>query len=109
MAQSWIIIEKKTGQAVLETFEPKKVKLLNTDKYKAMTARDYLGKLNMKKTALEIDERERDTILAALRYWQRSDSADTPAETLIATRGGYRDALQADEIERLIDRVNTAP
>lgn len=57
---------------------------------------------------LELTERERDTIIAALRYWQRSDSAETEAESAIATNGGERDSLQVNEIDALLERLNHA-
>lgn len=56
--------------------------------------------------AINLTDRERDTVLAALRYWQRSDSAETENESMIATRDGEQDALQADEIDDLCERIN---
>ena len=48
-AQSWIIVEKSTGKAVMETYDPRKVAALNAEKYAAIPARDYLAGLNRKK------------------------------------------------------------
>jgi len=43
MAQtSWILRNKKTKEVVMETFDPKKVKALNTDKYEAVPIAEYL-------------------------------------------------------------------
>ena len=43
---SWIIIERATGAAVLETFNPKAVACLNTERYEAVPILAYLGALN---------------------------------------------------------------
>lgn len=43
---SWVILSKETNKAVFETFDKKKVEHLNTEKYYAMIAYDYLCKLN---------------------------------------------------------------
>lgn len=43
---SWIILSKETNKAVFETFDELKVEYLNKDKYYAMTAYDYLCRLN---------------------------------------------------------------
>ena len=43
---SWIIIDKKTNKAVRETFSAKLAGLVNQEKFKVMTAGDYLGNLN---------------------------------------------------------------
>ena len=43
---SWVIIDRATGAAVLETFNPKAVSCLNTERYEAVPILDYLGALN---------------------------------------------------------------
>jgi hypothetical protein len=43
---SWVIREKATGKVVMETFDRKKVDALNTAKYEAVPAAQYLGELN---------------------------------------------------------------
>lgn len=43
---SWVIINKETKKAVFETFNPKHVELLNTNKYEAIPIYDYLCELN---------------------------------------------------------------
>ena len=43
---SWVIVEKSTGKAVLETFNPKVLSALNTEKYEAVEIGKYLGNLN---------------------------------------------------------------
>jgi len=45
---SWIIIEKATGKAVLETFNPKVMEAINTEKYEAIPVLQYLASLNQK-------------------------------------------------------------
>jgi len=47
-AHSWIIVNRSTGEAILETFSEKVTKAINTKKYQVMTAYDYLCKQNMK-------------------------------------------------------------
>ena len=65
------------------------------------------------KTPLWIDQRERDTIIAALRFWQRYAlanklKADDELEIAENGRAGDDAALLADEIDALIEeRVNT--
>lgn len=45
---SWVIIEKSTGDAILETFSKRVVDCLNTEKYTAVPILEYLQKLNRK-------------------------------------------------------------
>lgn len=45
-AHSWIIVNRSTGEAILETFSEKVTKAINTKKYQVMTAYDYLCQLN---------------------------------------------------------------
>jgi hypothetical protein len=45
---SWVIVNKQTGEAVLETFNKGVISRLNTDKYKAVPIAKYLGSLNIK-------------------------------------------------------------
>ena len=42
---SWVIVEKATGKAVMETWSAAIVSAIS-DKYEAMSARDYLERLN---------------------------------------------------------------
>ena len=64
------------------------------------------------KTPLWIDQRERDTIIAALRFWQRyalADKLKADDEMELAENGRRGDdaALIADEIDALIEeKVN---
>jgi hypothetical protein len=51
-----------------------------------------------------ITEAEFNTVIAALRYWQRHWDIDAP-EMAIATDAGL--ALSQAEIDALIERVNT--
>lgn len=43
---SWVIINKATGNPLLETFNPKYVAALNTEKYSAVPIMEYLTTLN---------------------------------------------------------------
>ena len=43
---SWIIVNKETGKSVCELTNINNVKRINTKKYKALTALDYLTRLN---------------------------------------------------------------
>lgn len=43
---SWVIVEKETGRAVLETFLPSVKDAVNTEKFKAVPIMDYLKGLN---------------------------------------------------------------
>lgn len=45
-SNSWIIVNRKTGEAILETFSEKVTAAINTKKYQVMTAYDYLCNLN---------------------------------------------------------------
>lgn len=61
------------------------------------------------KTPLWIDQRERDTIIAALRFWQRCAlSGRIPSrDEMEIAENGRDDPLDAEEIDELIeDRVN---
>ena len=43
---SWIIRNKATGEVAMETFDRQKVRMLNTEKYEAIPAQEYLASLN---------------------------------------------------------------
>ena len=45
-AASWVICEKATGRAVLETFSPRLIEKLNNAKYEAIPIMAYLQNLN---------------------------------------------------------------
>lgn len=68
------------------------------------------GERNMtltSKTELpNLDPRQLDTILAALRYWQREGQGSSGHERDIAEEHG--DALNANEIDELCERINGA-
>lgn len=46
MNTSWVIREKANKAVVFETWSPKLVAALNTDKYEAVPIQQYLGSLN---------------------------------------------------------------
>lgn len=60
------------------------------------------------KTIVALDERELATVLAALRYWQREGWRGDCHEQVIATNDGDFSAMEADEIDTLCERINTA-
>lgn len=43
---SWVLRDKETKAAVMETFDPRLVERLNTDKYEAVPIGQYLGEIN---------------------------------------------------------------
>lgn len=43
---SWVVREKATGRVIMETFNARVVKALNTAKYEAVPILDYLQSLN---------------------------------------------------------------
>ena len=43
---SWVIIDKETGKAVMETFNQKTADAVNTEKFDVMPIKDYLYALN---------------------------------------------------------------
>lgn len=43
---SWVIREKGSTEAILETFSPTVVEKINTDKYEAIPIGQYLANLN---------------------------------------------------------------
>ena len=45
---SWIVTDRQTGVAVLETFERKTAEAVNQEKYEVWTALSYLQNLNRK-------------------------------------------------------------
>ena len=45
---SWVIVDKSTGKAILETFSRQAVERLNTHRYEAVPILAYLQALNAK-------------------------------------------------------------
>ena len=45
---AWVLRNKETGEAVMETHDPAKVRALNTDKYEAVPVGQHLAELNEK-------------------------------------------------------------
>ena len=43
---SWIIVDKQTGEAVMETFEQATADAINRDKFDVLPALEYLQQLN---------------------------------------------------------------
>ena len=43
---SWVVCEKESGRAVLETFSPKVAASVNLAKYEVLPVLDYLARLN---------------------------------------------------------------
>lgn len=47
-SSSWIIINKATGNAVLETFSQRYAEAVNTERYQVVPVLEYLQELNRK-------------------------------------------------------------
>jgi hypothetical protein len=45
-SNSWIVVNRTTGEAILETFSEKVTAAINTKNYQVLTAYDYLCNLN---------------------------------------------------------------
>jgi hypothetical protein len=43
---SWVVVQKDTGKAILETFDPKMVAAINLDRYRVIPILEYLTTLN---------------------------------------------------------------
>lgn len=43
---SWVIVDKATGKALLETFSPRVAEAINTARYKAVPILEWLQSLN---------------------------------------------------------------
>lgn len=55
----------------------------------------------------KLDDRQLDTILAALRHWQKSLPKGVEADLLeIASRGDEHAPLSVDEIDQLCEKIN---
>jgi hypothetical protein len=65
---------------------------------------DMAGEIRWLDVAM--NERERATIVAALRYWQREGLNSFGPEVEIARRGGTLRALRAHEVDLLASRIN---
>lgn len=48
MTASWVVVSKDTGKAVLETYSPAVVNVVNTEKYKIIPILEYLVSINGK-------------------------------------------------------------
>lgn len=48
MPDTYIVVNKITGESIFEFFNEKNKKHINTEKYTVMTAREYLPTLNNK-------------------------------------------------------------
>lgn len=47
-SNSWVIVNRQTGEAILETWSEKVTQAINTKKYQVLTAYEYLCQLNSK-------------------------------------------------------------
>ncbi len=45
---SWVIVNRATGESVLETFSRAVAERVNQDSYEVMTAAEWLGRVNRK-------------------------------------------------------------
>lgn len=48
MTASWVVREKGSGKVILETFNRKVVKALNTEKYEAVPIQEHLAGINQR-------------------------------------------------------------
>ena len=46
MNHTYIVVDRKTGKAIWEFFDPSIISKINTKRYKVLTAYDYLCALN---------------------------------------------------------------
>ncbi len=98
---SWVIRDKETGEVVMETFDRKKVDALNTAKYEAVPAREYLEGLNRAvkaKTAPEAKTAELpDSAAPAAQPVVAALGRDVMPEGLTVTFGGR--TFKVDSLE----------
>jgi|DEB0MinimDraft_3_1074331.scaffolds.fasta_scaffold33142_5 hypothetical protein len=45
---SWVVLDKRTGKGLFETWNPKLVAALNTSRYEAIPIIEWLGELNQR-------------------------------------------------------------
>jgi hypothetical protein len=43
---SWVVVDRRTGTAICELFDPELVMMVNIEKYEIRTIREYLAGLN---------------------------------------------------------------
>ena len=58
---------------------------------------------------IHLSDRELDTVIDALRLWQRTVGSDKPQDSDIADIGGsgsHDDPLSPEEIDELCERIN---
>jgi hypothetical protein len=73
-----------------------------------MSANKSSGAPSSSMQCMTVSSRDLATILAALRFWQRTPSDYTQPENDIATDGGETPALSIEEIDALCERLNVA-
>lgn len=92
---SWIIREKASGEVVMETFDKKVVDALNTVKYEAVPAREYLAGLNTPADQNQINS-EAATDQDVTPDQPEAAPADQENDPM---RAAVRDAIAAGEVE----------
>lgn len=55
---------------------------------------------------MQLSDKQRATILAALRFWQATPSDETEDYNEIATNSGAHDALNLEDIDALCEQIN---
>lgn len=102
---SWVIRDRSTGQAVLETFDRKKVEALNTAKYEAVPIGEHLAGLNRRPATTQTPE-----AAARPENWRTSMLRAGPvAQALGIDTRGKRLAQVVAEIDALDAGVRPAP
>jgi hypothetical protein len=59
-------------------------------------------------TTDKLTDSERDTIIAALRFWQEKGSVDVCSQGILEIAEDHGPALDDDAIDTLCERINTA-
>ncbi|MEP0323320.1 LPD38 domain-containing protein [Bauldia litoralis] len=91
---SWVIRRKSDGEVLFETYDRKKVKALNTEKYEAVPIQEYLASLNKKPPDRLASTKVEPTTEVV-------DTADGPREQFVLP--GAEKATDADRAQRKAD------
>ncbi|RWL14890.1 MAG: hypothetical protein EOR57_31585 [Mesorhizobium sp.] len=82
---SWVLRDKETKTVIMETFDPKTVERLNTDKYEAVPIGQYLGEINGKaKPAIDTTAARPDPAPEGIKQAEASIAKPDDAKALAA-------------------------
>lgn len=113
-----VVVESENEKTALEAGQAFIIEAPHQDEFldscdnliavEAHPAREYAQPSKATQEKLVVTGRERDTIMAALRYWQRCATRGGVPESDIAENGREGDdaALLAGEIDALCERIN---